>query len=145
MLNRWIEEELLDVLDGAGAGCIGFSPLAQGLLTDRYLDGVPAGTRAAAPGPLRPEFLSPANLERVRALDVIARRRGQSLAQLAIQWAVRDPRVASVVIGARTVTQLDDTLDGVDGPPLTPEELDEIDTHAVDGDIDLWARSRTAG
>ncbi len=141
MLNRWIEDELLDVLDDAGVGCVGFSPLAQGLLTDKYLDGIPEGSRASAPGPLRPEFLSEANLDRVRALRAVAARRGQTLAQLAVQWTLRDPRVSTVIVGARTVAQLDDTLDAMSSPDLGLDELAEIDQHAVDGDLNLWARS----
>lgn len=145
MLNRWIETELLDVLADAGVGCVGFSPLAQGLLTDKYLDGVPEGTRAASAGSLRPEFLSDDNIARVRALDAIAKRRGQTLAQLAVQWTLRDERVTTVIAGARTVAQLDDTLDAVDAAPLGDDELDEIDRHAVDGSVNLWARSSDAG
>ncbi|MFN3254764.1 MAG: aldo/keto reductase [Ilumatobacter sp.] len=143
MLNRWIEDELLDVLGDAGVGCVGFSPLAQGLLSDKYLDGIPTGSRASAPGPLRPEFLSDANLARVRALDAIARRRGQTLAQLAVQWTLRDPRIATVLVGARTVEQLDDTLDALESPALDQDELLAIDVHAVDGEVNLWARSST--
>lgn len=145
MLNRWIEDELLDVLDAGGAGCVGFSPLGQGLLTDKYLDGVPEGSRASAPGPLRPEFLSNDNLERVRHLHEIAAERGMTLAQLAIRWAIRDRRVASVVVGARTVDQIDGTLDALAAAPLTEADLAAIDEFAVDGSIDLWERSRTAG
>ena len=144
MLNRWIEAELLDILGDAGVGCVGFSPLAQGLLTTKYLDGIPTGTRAASPGPLRPEFLSADNIARVRALDTIARDRGQTLAQLAVQWTLRDPRITTVVTGARTIGQLDDTLDAVGGPPLDAEALAAIDEHAVDGGVNLWARSSQA-
>jgi L-glyceraldehyde 3-phosphate reductase len=144
MLNRWIEQELLDVLDDAGLGCVGFSPLAQGLLSDRYLDGVPTGSRASRPGPLRPEFLSDANLERVRALHGIARERGQTLPQLAVQWALRDLRVTSVVVGASTTAQLSELLDAVASPPLDATELAVIDQWAVDGGVDLWAASRQA-
>jgi L-glyceraldehyde 3-phosphate reductase len=144
MLNRWIEDELLDVLGEAGVGCVGFSPLAQGLLTTKYLDGVPEGTRASSPGPLRPEFLSEENIARVRSLDVIARDRGQTLAQLAVQWTLRDPRVATVITGARTLQQLDDTLDATNGAPLDAEVLAAIDDHAVDGSVNLWARSSQA-
>lgn len=144
MLNRWIEPELLPQLETAGVGCVGFSPLAQGLLTSKYLNGVPAGTRAATPGPLRPEFLSDANLERVRSLNDIAERRGQSLAQMAIQWSLRDPRLTTVVAGARTVRQLDDTLDALEASELTDGELAEIDRYAVDGDLNLWAASSRA-
>jgi L-glyceraldehyde 3-phosphate reductase len=142
MLNRWIEDELLDVLDDAGVGCLGFSPLGQGLLTDRYLAGVPAHSRGAKSGPLKPEFLSDENLTRARALDQIARRQGCSLAQLAIRWALRDTRVTSVVVGASSVEQLDELLDAVDLPELSSQELAEIDQFAVDGGIDLWERSR---
>lgn len=142
MLNRWVEESLLDVLDEAGVGCVGFSPLAQGLLTSRYLDGIPEGSRASRPGPLRPEFLSPENLKRVRALDVLARDRGQTLAQLAVQWALRDRRITSVVVGARTEAQLDETLGALTAPPLSTDEIAEIDRFAVDGNVDLWAASR---
>jgi L-glyceraldehyde 3-phosphate reductase len=145
MLNRWIEHELLDVLDGGGAGCVGFSPLGQGLLTDKYLGGVPEGSRASAPGPLRPEFLSDENLERVRQLQAIANERDMTLAQLAIKWALRDRRVTSVVVGARTVGQIDGTLDALKAAPLTENDLAVIDEFAVDGGIDLWERSRTAG
>lgn len=144
MLNRWIEDELLDVLREAGVGCVGFSPLAQGLLTDKYLGGVPDGSRGSRPGPLRPEFLSDENISRARALSEIAAARGQTLAQLAVQWTLRDPRVATVITGARTVAQLDDTLDGLDAPPLSPEELAAIDEYAVDGAVNLWARSSDA-
>lgn len=145
MLNRWIEAELLDVLGELGVGCVGFSPLAQGMLTNKYLSGVPQGTRAASTGPLRPEFMSDGNLERVRALDEIAGRRGQTLAQLAVQWTLRDPRVSTVIVGARTVAQLDDTLDALSGPPLSEEELADLDRFAIDGDVDLWARSSAVG
>ncbi|MEX2627770.1 MAG: aldo/keto reductase [Ilumatobacteraceae bacterium] len=145
MLNRWIEEELLDLLELAGVGCVGFSPLAQGLLTDKYLGGVPDDSRAAKPGPLRPEFLRDENLQRVRALNDIAAGRGQSLAQLAIQWTLRDPRITTVVAGARTLAQLDETIDALDGPELTADELAEIDRYAVDGEVNLWARSSEAG
>ncbi|WP_141581549.1 aldo/keto reductase [Actinomadura sp. WMMA1423] len=140
MLNRWIEDGLLDVLAGAGAGCIGFSPLAQGLLTDRYLDGVPAGSRAARPGPLNPDrYLTPANRERVGALNKLAAQRDQTLAQMALSWALRDPRMTSVVVGASSVDQLDDSLRCLDAAEFTSEELAEIDRYATDGDIDIWS------
>ncbi|HET9500468.1 MAG TPA: L-glyceraldehyde 3-phosphate reductase [Marmoricola sp.] len=139
MLNRWIEGDLLDVLEGQGMGCIVFTALAQGLLTDRYLDGVPADSRAA-----REEStlagLEDDVLDRVRALNGIAQRRGQKLAQLALQWALRDRRVTSAVIGASSVEQLDTNLDALDGPPLTDEELAEIDRYAVESGVNLWAR-----
>ncbi|MAT05947.1 MAG: aldo/keto reductase [Acidimicrobiaceae bacterium] len=145
MLNRWIEAELLDVLGDLGIGGVGFSPLAQGMLTDKYLERVPDGTRASHSGPLRPEFLSDENLANVRELDRIARRRGQTLAQLAIQWTLRDPRICTVVAGARTVAQLDDTLDALTAPPLDDAELAEIEQFAVDGSVNLWSRSSALG
>jgi L-glyceraldehyde 3-phosphate reductase len=138
MLNRWIEGGLLDVLDEEGMGCIAFSPLAQGLLTDRYLEGVPEGSRAAGGTSLTPDMLSEENLSRVRALNELAARRGQRLAQLAVTWALRDRRVTSVVLGASSVEQLDANLDALDGPELTAEELAEVDRFAVEGGIDLW-------
>jgi L-glyceraldehyde 3-phosphate reductase len=147
MLNRWVEQpdadadgrSLLDVAGDAGMGVVAFSPLAQGLLTRTYLDGVPADSRAARGGPLRPEYLSEDNLARVRALAAIAAGRGQSLAQLAISWVLRDPRVTSVALGARTAAQLEENLEAVRAAPLTDDELAEIDRFAVDGGINLWA------
>ena len=142
MLNRWIEESLLDELDAQGMGCIVFGALAQGLLTDRYLDGIPADSRAAREGSSVPgESFDDRTLAHVRRLDEIAQGRGQKLAQLALQWAVRDPRVTSAVIGASSVEQLDTNLDALSGPPLTDDVLAEIDAHAVDAGINLWARS----
>jgi L-glyceraldehyde 3-phosphate reductase len=141
MLNRWIEEGLLDTLDDLGIGCIAFSPLAQGMLTDKYLKGVPADSRGAKQGSLRPNFLSKANIEHVKALAAVAKKRGQTLAQMAISWVLRDPRVTSALIGARTVTQLDDSLDAVKNLDFSEKELAEIDRHAVDADINLWSRS----
>ena len=143
LFNRWIEEGLLDVLEREGVGCIAFSPLAQGLLTDRYLDGRPAGSRATKGGSLRPELLTPETLQRIRALDTVARRRGQTLAQMAIAWVLRDPRVTSALIGARTVAQLDDSLDALASGAFTAEELAEIDACAVDSGVDLWRDSST--
>ena len=145
MLNRWIETDLLDVLGELGVGGVGFSPLAQGMLTDKYLDGIPDGSRAASSGPLRPEFMTDENLAHVRALDEIARGRGQTLAQLAVQWTLRDPRMATVIVGARTVAQLDDTLDSLSAPELGDDELATIDRYAIDGSLNLWARSSDAG
>jgi L-glyceraldehyde 3-phosphate reductase len=139
MFNRWIEGELLDVLETHGMGCIVFTALAQGLLTDRYLDGVPPDSRAAREDSTL-AGLEDDVLDRVRALNGIAERRGQKLAQLALQWALRDPRVTSAVIGASSVEQLDTNLDALDGPPLTDEELAEIDRHAVESGINLWAK-----
>jgi L-glyceraldehyde 3-phosphate reductase len=144
MLNRWIEapqnggQSLLDELEEQGMGCIVFTALAQGLLTDRYLDGVPEDSRAARDDSTL-AGLEDDVLDRVRALNGIAQARGQKLAQLALQWALRDPRVTSAVIGASSVEQLDTNLDALDGPPLTDEELAEIDRHAVDAGINLWA------
>jgi L-glyceraldehyde 3-phosphate reductase len=144
MLNRWIEPELLGALDEEQLGAIAFSPLAQGLLTDRYLDGVPADSRAARGDSFRPDFLSAANLATARGLREIARGRGQTLAQMAIAWTLRDPRVASALIGASSVEQLDDNLAALDRLAFTPDELAEIDRFAVDGGINLWARSSDA-
>ncbi|MCW2838253.1 MAG: aldo/keto reductase [Marmoricola sp.] len=142
MLNRWIEKGLLDELEQQGMGCIAFSPLAQGLLTDRYLDGVPQESRAARGGStIAQDHLDEATLAHVRRLNEIARERGQKLAQLALQWALRDRRVTSVLIGASSVEQLDTNLDALDGPPLTDDELAAIDENAVDAGINLWAGS----
>ena len=141
LLNRWIEPDLLDVLGAAGAGCITFSPLAQGLLTGKYLGGVPVGSRAASAGSLRPEFLNAETLAKVRGLAEIAKARGQSLAQMALAWTLRDPRVTSTLVGASSVRQLEDNVTALAGPPFTDEELARIDAHAVDGGINLWARS----
>jgi L-glyceraldehyde 3-phosphate reductase len=138
MLNRWIETDLLDELEEQGMGCIVFTALAQGLLTDRYLDGVPPDSRAARSGSTI-TGLDDAVLDRVRSLNEIAQRRGQKLAQLALQWALRDPRVTSAVIGASSVEQLDTNLDALDFPPLTDDELSDIDRYAVDAGINLWA------
>ncbi|MBP2181898.1 L-glyceraldehyde 3-phosphate reductase [Amycolatopsis magusensis] len=142
MLNRWIEEQdLLSTLDSAGAGCIAFSPLAQGLLTDRYLNGIPEDSRAATGGALNEGMLTEENLTRVRALNEVAQRRGQSLAQLALAWALRDPRVTSVLIGASSVAQLEANVGSLDNLVFTDDELAEIERYAVEGDINLWARS----
>jgi L-glyceraldehyde 3-phosphate reductase len=138
MLNRWIETDLLDELEEQGMGCIVFSALAQGLLTDRYLDGVPPDSRAARSGSTI-TGLDDTVLDRVRSLNEIARRRGQKLAQLALQWALRDSRVTSAVIGASSVEQLDTNLDALDFPPLTDDELTDIDQYAVESGINLWA------
>ena len=139
MLNRWIEGGLLDELEAQGMGCIVFSALAQGLLTDRYLEGIPADSRAARENSTV-AGIDDDVLRRVRALDEIATARGQKLAQLALQWVLRDPRVTSAVIGASSVEQLDTNLDALDGPPLTDDELVEIDKHAVESGVNLWAR-----
>jgi len=138
MLNRWIEDGLLDALHAVGAGCITFSPLAQGLLTDRYLDGVPADSRAAQDKSLFPTMLSDDNLERVRGLNFIARRRGQTLAQMAVAWTLRDPRVTTTLVGASSVAQLNDTAAAVGNLSFSSEELAEIDQFALEGELDLW-------
>jgi L-glyceraldehyde 3-phosphate reductase len=143
MLNRWVETELLGTLDELGVGCIGFSPLAQGLLTSKYLKGVPANSRAKAEGSsLLKGFLSEENLKRVRALNEIAEGRGQTLAQMAIAWVLRDKRVTSALIGARDVKQLEDSLDAVKNLHFTDAELQEIDRHAQEGELDLWKEAR---
>ncbi|HEV3034240.1 MAG TPA: L-glyceraldehyde 3-phosphate reductase [Solirubrobacteraceae bacterium] len=144
MLNRWIEDELLALLDSDGVGAIVFSPLAQGLLTDRYLQGVPEDSRVRRGEDFDERLLSEENLARVRALNEIAARRGQSLAQLAIAWALRDPRVSSALLGASSVEQLEQNVAALENLDFTPEELVEIDRHAVDGGIDLWEPSRSA-
>ncbi len=142
MFNRWTEQQdLLGTLDAAGAGCIAFSPLAQGLLTDRYLDGVPEDSRAATGGALNRGMLSEEKLARVRALNEIAGRRGQSLAQLALAWGLRDPRMTSVLIGASSVHQLEDNVAALSNLDFTDAELAEIDEHAVDVGINLWQAS----
>jgi L-glyceraldehyde 3-phosphate reductase len=144
MINRWIEAELLGVLSEEKIGAIAFSPLAQGLLTDRYLDGVPAGSRAAREGSFGRELLSDSNLANARGLREIARGRGQTLAQMAIAWTLRDARVASALIGASSVAQLDDNLEALDHLAFAPGELAEIDRFAVDGGVNLWAESSNA-
>jgi L-glyceraldehyde 3-phosphate reductase len=144
MLNRWVEQGLLDVLGTEGVGCIAFSPLAQGLLTDRYLDGIPEGSRASRDGSLSHEMLNADNLARVRALHAIAQRRGQSLAQMAIAWVLRDSRVTSVLIGASSVGQLEQNVAALDHAGFSADELAEIDRHAVEGGIDLWRAPATS-
>ncbi|WP_169981849.1 MULTISPECIES: L-glyceraldehyde 3-phosphate reductase [unclassified Microbispora] len=141
MLNRWIENGLLDVLEEEGAGCIAFSPLAQGMLTGRYLNGIPKDSRAAQGKSLDPSLLTEDSLRHVRRLDEIARQRGQSLAQMALAWALRDSRVTSVLIGASSVGQLDDSLDATNRLDFTQDELDAIDKDAVECGINLWAAS----
>jgi L-glyceraldehyde 3-phosphate reductase len=138
MLNRWIEGGLLDTLAEVGAGCIAFSPLAQGMLTDRYLDGIPADSRMAENSSLSRELLTEQNLTHIRELNGIAQRRGQSLAQLALSWAVRDERVTSVLIGASSVRQLEQNIAALQNQSFSAEELAEIDRYAVEGGIDLW-------
>ncbi len=144
MLNRWIEGGLLDTLEQVGAGCIAFSPLAQGLLTDRYLDGVPPDSRMAEGEFLTESQLTEQNLTHIRALNELAQRRGQSLAQLALAWALRDPRVTSVLLGASSVHQLEQNVGALDRLGFTADELAEIDRHAVEGGINLWQESSSA-
>jgi len=141
MLNRWIEDGLLDVLAEVGAGCIGFSPLAQGMLTDRYLRGVPEGSRATEHSSLSTDLLSAGNLDKIRALNDIAARRGQSLAQMAIAWSIRDPRMTSVVLGASSVAQLENNVASLNNTSFSDGELAEIDKYATESGINLWARS----
>ena len=144
MLNRWIEAGLLALLEEEGVGCIVFSPLAQGLLTDRYLNGVPDGSRAGRQGSLRPDMLNRSNLDRVRALNAIAGRRGQTLAQMALAWTLRSPSVTSALIGASSVEQLEQNMGALDDLAFSPEELREIDEFAREGDINLWQASSSA-
>jgi L-glyceraldehyde 3-phosphate reductase len=142
MINRWLERDnLLDTLEEVGAGCIAFSPLAQGLLTDRYLGGVPADSRAAEGTSLQRNMLTESNMAKVRGLSAIAGNRGQSLAQLALAWSLRDQRMTSLVLGASSVAQLEANLAAVDNLDFTDDELAEIDQFATEGDINLWSRS----
>ncbi len=141
MLNRWVEQGLLSTLGELGVGCIAFSPLAQGMLTTKYLGGVPEDARAARGGSLSANFLSEENLGRIQRLNEIATRRGQTLAQMAIAWVLRDPRVTSALIGARSVEQLDDSLAALANLEFSNEELEEIDRYAEEGGIDIWKRS----
>ncbi|MFC9254897.1 L-glyceraldehyde 3-phosphate reductase [Amycolatopsis thailandensis] len=146
MFNRWLEgDKLLDTLETEGAGCIAFSPLAQGLLTSRYLDGVPDNSRAAQGKSLNPDTITENTLGKIRALNEIARRRGQTLAQLALAWGLRDPRMTSVLIGASSVAQLEDNVGALKNLHFTNEELAEIDRYATEADINLWKRSTDAG
>ncbi len=144
LLNRWIEDGLLDVLAHEGVGAIVFSPLAQGLLTDRYLAGIPEDSRVRRGEAFDERLLSEQALARVRALNEIAARRGQSLAQMAIAWALRDPRVSSALIGASSVAQLEQNVAALENLDFAPEELAEIDRHAVDSEINIWAPSSDA-
>jgi L-glyceraldehyde 3-phosphate reductase len=143
MLNRWIEPELLDVLAEEGIGCIGFSPLAQGMLTTKYLDGIPEGSRASRDSSLSPDLLNEQAMAKIRALNGIAARRGQTLAQTALAWTLRDPRMTSIVVGASSVEQLEENVKALERLDFTPEELEEIDRYATESDINLWARSST--
>jgi L-glyceraldehyde 3-phosphate reductase len=141
LLNRWIEPELLDTLDQLGVGCIGFSPLAQGMLTDKYLNGVPEGSRATAHSSLSPDLLTDETLAKVRALNEVATRRGQSLAQMALAWTLRDPRMTSTLIGASTVAQLEDSLGALRDLDFSHDELAEIDRYATESGINIWVGS----
>ncbi len=144
MFNRWIEDRLLDVLGAEGVGCIAFSVLAQGLLSDRYLDGIPQGSRASRDGSLTADMLSDENLGRIRALNDIALGRRQSLAQMAIAWALRDPRVTSALIGASSVAQLEQNVTALDNLDFSADEIITIDCYAVDGGVDLWRTPATS-
>ncbi|HUY53841.1 MAG TPA: L-glyceraldehyde 3-phosphate reductase [Candidatus Nanopelagicaceae bacterium] len=144
LLNRWIENGLLEVLEELGIGCITFSPLAQGMLTDRYLEGIHEGSRASRSGSLDRRLLSDENMKKVRGLNQIAARRGQSLAQTAVAWTLRDPRVSSTLIGASSVAQLETNVAALGTTGFTPAELDEVDVYATESGINLWATSSTA-
>jgi L-glyceraldehyde 3-phosphate reductase len=140
LLNRWIEEGLLDTLEAEGAGCIVFSPLAQGMLTDKYLEGIPEGSRASQDKSLSPSLLTNETLAKVRALGGVAKRRGQSLAQMALAWTLRDPRMTSALVGVSSVAQLEDNVAALDNLDFSDEELAEIDGYATESGINLWAR-----
>jgi L-glyceraldehyde 3-phosphate reductase len=139
MLNRWIEDDLLDTLDREGVGCIVFSPLAQGMLSDKYLNGIPEGSRASRDGSLSPRMITDEAVEKLRGLDAIAQRRGQSLAQLALAWTLRDPRVTSTLVGVSSLGQLEANLAALENLDLDEGELTEIDRYATDSGINLWA------
>jgi L-glyceraldehyde 3-phosphate reductase len=141
MLNRWIEPELLAVLEEEGIGCIVFSPLAQGMLTDKYLDGIPEGSRASRSATLSPDLVTDEALEKIRSLNEIAKRRGQSLAQMALAWTLRDPRVTSALAGASSVEQLEANVAAVARVDFTDDELAEIEKYATESGINLWAAS----
>ena len=141
MLNRWMEPELLDTLGELGVGCIVFSPLAQGMLTDKYLGGIPEGSRASRPTSLSPDLITNVALAKIRALHEIAALRGQTLAQMALAWTLRDPRVTSALIGASSVAQLEDNVAALDGLDFTDGELAEIDLYATESEINIWAES----
>ncbi len=145
MLNRWVEQGLLQTLAEEGIGCIAFSPLAQGLLTSKYLNGVPDASRAAQEGSFRRSMLSERNLANVRALDAVARARGQTLAQMAIAWVLRAPAVTSALIGASRWEQIEDSLGALRNLQFSSEELGTIDRHALDGDLNIWGASSQSG
>jgi L-glyceraldehyde 3-phosphate reductase len=144
LLNRWVEGGLLDTLEQVGAGCIAFSPLAQGMLTDKYLNGIPAGSRMAEGSSLSQDLLTEQNLTHIRALQSIAQQRGQTLAQMALAWVARDPRVSSVLVGASSVEQLEQNLGALANQQFSDEELLQIDEYAVEGGIDLWREVATS-
>jgi L-glyceraldehyde 3-phosphate reductase len=144
MLNRWIEPELLDVLGELGVGCIVFSPLAQGMLTTKYLDGIPPGSRASRESSLSPRLLTEQTLAKIRALNDLAAGRGQSLAQTALAWTLRDPRVTSTLVGASSVEQLEENVRALERLDFDDEELAEIDRYATESDINIWATSSDA-
>jgi L-glyceraldehyde 3-phosphate reductase len=144
LLNRWIEDELLDTLEAEGTGCIVFSPLAQGMLTDKYLHGVPEGSRASRDGSLSQALLTEEALAKIRTLNGIAARRGQTLAQMALAWTLRDPRVTSTLVGVSSVEQLDANIAALEHLDFTDEELEDIDRSATESGINIWARSSTA-
>jgi L-glyceraldehyde 3-phosphate reductase len=144
MLNRWIEPELIETLSELGIGCIVFSPLAQGMLTTKYLDGIPEGSRASWPSSLSPDLLTEESLDKIRALNEIAAGRGQTLAQMALAWVLRDARVTSALIGASSVEQLEENVGALEKLDFTDDELDEIDRHATDSALNLWAASSEA-
>jgi L-glyceraldehyde 3-phosphate reductase len=141
LLNRWIEPDLLDTLGNAGVGCIVFSPLAQGMLTDKYLDGIPEGSRASRDGSLSPSLLNDETLAKIRGLHEVAQRRGQTLAQMALAWTLRDPRVTSTLVGVSSVEQLEGNVAALDRLDFADGELAEIDRYATDSGINIWARS----
>jgi L-glyceraldehyde 3-phosphate reductase len=141
MLNRWIEPDLLDTLGEIGVGCIVFSPLAQGMLTDKYLQGIPAGSRATQHSTLSPDLITDEARDKIRALNEIAAARGQTLAQMAIAWVLRDLRVTSALVGASSVEQLEANVGALDRLDFTEDELAEIDRYATESDVNLWAAS----
>jgi L-glyceraldehyde 3-phosphate reductase len=141
LLNRWIEVDLLDTLGDLGVGCICFSPLAQGVLTDRYLGGIPEGSRASRPGSMSPDQLNEETMAKVRNLNEIAQRRGQTLAQLALAWTLRDPRMTSTLVGASSIEQLEQNLGALKKPDFSGDELAEIDRYATDSGLNIWAAS----
>jgi L-glyceraldehyde 3-phosphate reductase len=144
MLNRWIEHDLLDTLGELGVGCIGFSPLAQGMLTDKYLTGIPEGSRASHPSSLSRDLLTDETLAKIRALNELAAPREQSLAQMALAWTLRDPRMTSTLVGASSVAQLEANVAALDNLGFTEEELAAIDRYATESEINIWTESSGA-